>query len=297
MKICEILSYLKSEDIAFSFSGDDGAEVEGFSSLSHYRANTFTWVKNAKCIPAGLDEEKLQLVFTEPDVSVQSQNVIHTPQSKKAFFGAMAHFSGQEPLGPSQGKNCYIAPTVKIGKNVCIGHNCTLDGDITIGDNTVIWHHVTILNRVSIGKGSEIRSGVVIGHDDSISFTEDENHQKTMIRHFGGVRIGDDVLIGENSTVCRGTIDDTTVEDGVKIDALTQISHNCHLQKNAVLIAGSRLCGSVTVEEDAQVVGAIIRNQCCVGRGAMVGMGAVVVKDVPPGAVVVGNPARPLDGQ
>ena len=164
----------------------------------------------------------------------------------------------------------------------------------TIGDNAVIGSNVTIVNRVIISEGTEIRSGVVIGHDDSISYTEDAHHNKFPIRHFGGVWIGRNVMIGENSTVCRGTLDDTYIGDGVRLDALTQVSHNCRFEKNSVAVGGCRFFGSVTVEEGAYLVGALVRNQCRIGKEAVVGMGAVVIKNVENNQTVVGNPARPF---
>ena len=94
---------------------------------------------------------------------------------------------------PAIGQGTYIGPRVKLGNNVRIGHNCTLDGEITIGDDTVIWNNVVMVNRVTVGSRCTICSGTVIGHD-GFGFTEDAAHRKTMVRHFGGVHIGDDPL-------------------------------------------------------------------------------------------------------
>lgn len=294
MKISEILEYLRSEKIPFSFCGNESDEVERFSSLSHYKKGTFTWVKKQENIPAELEQTSVSLVFCPEDICGDFPNMIRTPESKHAFFSCMEHFYGEEKKPAGIGQFTYIAPSVKLGENVRIGCGCTLDGDISIADGVVIGHHVTIINRVSIGAGTEIRSGVVIGHDDSISYTEDARHNKLNVKHFGGVHIGRDVLIGENSVICRGTIDDTTIGDGVRIDALTQISHNCIIEKNAVLVAGSRLCGSVHLKENAYLAGAIVRNQCVVEEDALAGLGAVIVKNVPAGETVVGNPAKPM---
>lgn len=294
MQIAEILAFLETEGIIFSFEGDASAEVEGFSSLKEYKAGCLTWVKNRGSIPAGMDLSQVRLAVVSEEVEGVFPNVIRTNRSKQAFFAVLEHFWGEEKAQPPVGVHTYISPEVKLGRNVRIGNHCTLDGEITVGDGTVIGHNVTIINRVHIGRNCEIRSGAVLGYADAISYTEDEYHNKTMIRHFGGVRIGDDVLVGENSTVCRGTIDDTVIEDGVKLDALTQVSHNCHFEKNSVAVSASRFCGSVRVGEGAYIVGAIVRNQCRIGREAFVGMGAVVVKDVEDGQTVAGNPARPL---
>ena len=197
MKISDILDFLKAEAIPFSFTGVPEESVEGFSSLAHYKPGSFTWVKAQKNIPEGFDLSRIQLAFLSEDVVGPFRNAIRTPESKHAFFSTMDHFYGQEEDRPAVGHFTYISPKVKLGKNVRVGHNCTLDGDITIGDDTVIWNNVVIVNRVSIGKRCDIHSGAVIGHD-GFAYTEDEAHRKTMVRHFGGVSIGDDVLIGEN---------------------------------------------------------------------------------------------------
>lgn len=294
MQIAEIMSFLKRKGVSFSFEGNPLATVEGFSSLKHYRPGCFTWIKNRASIPEEMDLSQVQLAIVSEDVTGDFSNVIKTAQSKYAFFATIEHFYSEKKEKPRVGEFTYISPEVKLGENVYIGHNCTLDGPITVGDGTVIGHNVTMVNRISIGRNCEIRSGVVIGHADSISYTEDENQNKTMIQHFGGVRIGDDVLVGENSTICRGTIDDTVIEDGVKLDALTQISHNCYFEKNSVAVSASRFCGSVTVGEGAYIVGALVRNQCYIGKNAFVGLGSIVVKNVEEGQTVVGNPAKPF---
>lgn len=294
MKVSEILDFLHSEGIPFAFMGNPEAMAEGFSSLSRYKPGSFAWIKAQKNVPDGFDLSQLALAFVSEDVDAgAAPNVIRTPESKRAFFSAIERFYAQEEERPAIGQFTYISPKVKLGKNVRIGHNCTLDGDITIGDGTVIWNNVVIVNRVTIGRDCDIHSGAVIGHD-GYAYTESADHKKTMVKHFGGVTIGDRVLIGENVCISRGTIDDTILESGVKIDSLSHIAHNCCWHKNAAAAAPCRTNGSTVVEENAYLAGAIVRNQCTIGENAFVGLGAVVVKDVPPGATVVGNPAKPF---
>lgn len=294
MKILDILEYLKAEHIPFAFSGDAESWVEGFSSLTRYKPGSFTWIKAQKNIPENFDLSQLSLaVVSEEADPGAAPNVIRTPESKRAFFAAVEHFYGQEENRPAIGQFTYISPKVKLGKNVRIGHNCTLDGDITIGDNTVIWNNVVIMNRVTIGKDCNIHSGAVIGHD-GYAYTEDEDHKKTMVKHFGGVTVGDQVLIGENVCISRGTIDNTILESGVKIDALGHIAHNCWLEEDTAMLVPCSVSGSVHVGRNGYLAGNIIRNQCTIGENAFVGLGAVVVKDVAPGETVVGNPAKPF---
>lgn len=293
MKISEILDFLRAEQITFSFTGDAEEEVEGFSSLTHYRPSSFTWVKTQKNIPEDFDLSGIRLAFIAEEVTGSFRNVIRTPESKRAFFSTMEHFYGEKEERPAVGQFTYISPKVKLGKNVRIGHNCTLDGDITIGDDTVIWNHVTIVNRVVIGHNCNIHSGAVIGHD-GYAYTEDVSHRKTMVKHFGGVSIGDDVLIGENVCISRGTIDDTVLESGVKIDALGHIAHNCWFEQDAAMAVPCSVSGSVHIGRNGYLAGNIIRNQCTIGENAFVGLGAVVVKDVEANQTVVGNPAKPF---
>lgn len=293
MKISEILRFLDEEKIPYTFEGNEADEIEGYSSLKNYRSETFTWIKDRKNLTGNTGE--IKLAFACEQIEGKASNLIRTDNlehSKRAFFSCIERFYGNHDVKEGVGSNCYIGPDVRIGKNVRIGHNCVLDGKIVIGDNTRIWNHVTMINNITTGRFCEIRSGAVIGHDDSISYTEDENLKKIPVKHFGGVLLGDNVVIGENSTVCRGTIDNTVLEDNVWIDAQTMISHNCYLHKNATVVGASRLFGSVTLEENAYVTSAIIRNQLTIGRDALVGMGAVVTKDVASGITVVGNPAK-----
>lgn len=294
MKISDILSFLRDESIPFDFVGSETDTVEGFSSLMHYKQGSFTWIKTQKNIPEGFDLSQITLVFVSEEVDAGSApNVIRTPEGKRAFFFTIEHFYGQEEERPAVGQFTYISPQVRLGKGVRIGHNCTLDGDITIGDGTVIWNNVVIVNRVTIGENCDIRSGVVIGHD-GLAYTEDADHKKAMVKHFGGVKIGDRVLISDNVCVNRGTIDDTILESGVKIGCLGHVGHNCSVGENTALLLDTVLCGSVTVGRNSCLSGATVLNQIKLGDESRVGFRSVVLWDVAPGQQVFGYPAQKL---
>ena len=294
MKITEILRFLDEEQIPYVFRGKAESEVARFSSLTRYKPGTFTWVKKQENIPDGFDCAAVALAFVAEGVTGAFPNVIETSQSKRAFFSVMEHFYGETESRPAIGQFTYLSPQVKLGKNVRIGHNCTLDGDITIGDDTVIWNGVTIVNRVTIGQRCEIQSACVIGHD-GFGYTEDEAHNKTMVRHFGGVTIGDEVYLAMNTVVERGVIDDTEIKRGTKIDCLSLIGHNSVIGENSALVGGTVLYGSCHLGKNSYIAGALLRNQCTVGDNAFVGLGAVVVNDVPADTTVIGNPAKPYN--
>lgn len=290
MTIQEILNFFDSMNIEYTFLGNKQTEVSGFSSLKNYKQNTFTWAKNELAYDYNF-KDKL-LVIVQEGLDIQAQNVIVTTQSKLAFFSLIEYVADNhsEYIQPV-GIGSVIGKDVRLGKNVIIGNNCVLEGKIVVGDNTRIWHNVVILNNVNIGQDSEIQSGCVIGHD-GFAWNEDADKCKTMIKHFGGVDIGNHVYMGPNVVVDRGEIDHTRIEDGVKIDANCFIAHNVIIKRNAILITGSKLYGSSELGEDAYVASATVRNQCKIGNHSFIGMGAVVTHDIPDNVTVVGVPAH-----
>lgn len=293
MKIFSILNFLEESGIPFEFQGDPDTDVFGFSSLTHYKNGTVTWIKKQESIPGDFDPAVIRLCIVSEEVCGKFPNVIRTSKSKRAFFSAIEHFYGDDHDDrPVIGHGTYLSPKVKVGVDVHIGCNCTLDGEIIIGDHTSIDNNVSIIHHADIGQRTVIQSGVVIGHDD-LAYTE-EDGLKVMIRHYGGVKIGDDVTIGANTIINRGTIDDTVVGNNCIIDGQCHISHNVIMDDGVTLISGTRLYGSVHVEKNAYITSAIVKNQCTVGEDAMIGMGAVVTHDVPAQTTVVGIPAKPL---
>lgn len=294
MRIRKIIDFLNANDYEYLFTGNLDDEINGFSSLAKYRAKTITWCKSVEYMEDfDFDSRDYSLIVAPKnlDSSLYRGNTIFTDTPKKIFFDILDNLFSESDKTSSIGSGSYISEKVKIGDNVKIGYNCVLDGEIEIGDNTVIYNNVSIINKTKIGRNCVIHSGVVIGHDD-FSYTEDENHTKTMIKHYGGVVIEDEVFIGANSVVNRATIDDTLIRKGTKIDAFCHISHNSEIGRNSSLISGSRLYGSVTTGENVYIASAIIRNQLHIGDNALIGMGSVVIDDVNDNVTVVGVPAK-----
>lgn len=288
--IKQITAYLKEQNFPHVIRGNPEETICGFSSLSRYREGTITWINSPqKSIPTSVP---VSACVIQEGADTGAAVKIITPQSKAVFFSILEHFWGDSADNdmPDIGSGSVIGPHVHIGENVKIGYNCSITGDVTIGDGTVIEDNVVIRNRVKIGCNCTIQSLTVIG-EDGYGYSEDEFHIKTMIRHFGGVSIGNDVFIGCHTNIARGTIDDTVIESGTKIAPSTAISHNNYIGKNASLIY-TKLFGSVTVGDNAYVSASIVRNQTTIGKDAIVGMGAVVTTDVEENKVVIGVPAK-----
>ncbi len=179
-----------------------------------------------------------------------------------------------------------IHPSVVIGKNVVIE-----DGSV-VGEGSVIEHNVVIHKGTRIGKNTRIRSCSSIGGD---GFGFDRDSDKTPIRfpHLGGVVIGDNVEVGACTTIARGALSDTIIENDVKIDNLVHIAHNCVIKKGAFIIACAEISGGVTVGENAWIApNSCTHQKISIGANALIGLGAVVTKNVPDSTVFAGNPAK-----
>ena len=292
----DILKYLNDNNEAYIFEGNDNVSTKGFSSYGNYRHGSLTWLKNISAIEQNGKHNVTLAVVQEGLEESVAENRIITKESKRVFFDLLENFFSTDKKQESVGRNTYISPEVKLGKNVIIGNNCTLDGDITIGDGTRIYNNVNIINSATIGKDCEIQSGVNIGHN-GFAFTEDEAHKKTMVKHYGNVIIGNDVYIGGNCYIERGTIDSTIIKNGAKIDGACIIGHNCNIGRNVAMVAGTILFGSVCLEDNAYIASALVKNQVTVGRNAIVGMGSVVTKNVEVDTTVIGVPARELNNR
>ena len=291
VRLRDICKFLDKENIFYEFQGNPEDSIHGFSSLTYYAEGTMTWCKDSSYLPQEKRRYTLMVLGRNMEKEGSFLNSIVTDNPKKVFFSVLEEFFGKEEELPNVGRGTYVSDNVKLGSNVKIGHNCTLAGDITIGDNTVIYNNVTIINRVTIGSDCVIQSGTIIGHDD-FAYTEDEEGKKTMIKHYGGVDIGDDVFIAAGCVINRGTIDNTVICKGSKIDANCQISHNVYIGKNSAIISGSRIYGSVRTGENVYIASATVKNQLTLGDNCVVGMGSVVLNNVEDNAVVVGAPAK-----
>lgn len=290
MKIQDILVWLDEKNEKYCFTGNPLEIVEGFSSLDHYRDNTFTWIKTEEKFNCLSTNSIIKLAVVQSGVDVQVENIIISNQSKKVFFSVLEHFWGEKNKEEQVGKGTVISSDVKLGQNVEIGDNCTLSGDINIGNGTVIGSNVVIVNHVTIGENCEIQSLSVIG-EDGFGYYEDAFGNKTMIKHFGGVEIGDNVFIGSHVNIARGTIENTVIESGTKIAPTTHIGHNNYIGKNSTVIC-SNLFGSVEIGEQAYIVSSTVKNQCKIGKNTIVGMGSIVTKNIEDEKVVIGAPAK-----
>ncbi|MDO8716408.1 MAG: DapH/DapD/GlmU-related protein [Dehalococcoidales bacterium] len=162
-------------------------------------------------------------------------------------------------------------------------------------DPEVISSHAHVFEGVHFGENCKVKPGAVIGYE-GFGFERHPDGTPFRIPHIGKVIIGNNVEIGANTVIARGTVGDTLICDNVKIDDCVFIAHNCRIGRNTLVIAGAVICGSVTIGEGCWIgAGCRIKEKVTIGDGAKIGIGAIVIKDVPAGETRAGMKAQPLE--
>jgi acyl-[acyl carrier protein]--UDP-N-acetylglucosamine O-acyltransferase len=180
----------------------------------------------------------------------------------------------------------------KIDPSVTLGRNVMIENGVEIGAGTILYNNIVIGRGTKIGQNCRIKSGAIIG-EEGFGFERDSEGVPQRMPQLGKVIIGNHVEVGSLVTVCRGALSNTVIEDHVKIDDHCHIAHNCYIKKSTMLAAGAILSGSVTVGEESWISpNSTVMNKSVIGHHALIGIGAVVVRDVADNAKVMGNPAK-----
>lgn len=184
-----------------------------------------------------------------------------------------------------------IGPASELGESVVVGPGCVVGAAVRIGADTKMLARVTVMDRVEIGERCLLHPGVVVG-SDGFGFAHD-NDSWLKIPQLGTVVIGNDVDIGANTTIDRGTIEDTIIEDGVILDNLVQIAHNVRIGAHTAMAAFSGVAGSTTIGERCVIAGAVvIVGHLSVCSDVMVTVRSMVTRSITtPGTYSGGLPA------
>ncbi len=188
------------------------------------------------------------------------------------------------------GKNVLIGKNVKIGKNCLIGHNTIIEHDVKISDNCKIGSNVILKNCI-IGKNTNILDGAIIGKKGFGFFPIDNKNFR--YPHIGAVIIGENVEIGCNNTIDRGSLSNTIIGDGTFLDNQVHIAHNVKIGKNCIITGQVGFAGSSTIGNKVQIGGqAGISGHLTIGDNVKIGGGSGVIKNIPSKTSVMGYPAK-----
>lgn len=277
--------------------GDPAREARSARPLSSCTPGSVTYLK------AGGDPEKFRaqlqgvvLVCTQDHARLLndgSLTCLAVENPRLTFMRIVSsHFSLPRPPAGVH-RTAFVEPDAKIDPTATVSAHCYVGSGCVIGPRTILHPNVVLYSDVRIGADVVIHASTVVGAD-GFGYERNEDGALEKFPHIGGVVIEDDVEIGSNTSIDRGTLGDTIIRSGVRIDNQCHISHNVEIGRNSAVIAQSMIGGSVIIGDQAWLApAALVLNQIRIGAGATVGLGAVAVKNVNPGETVMGSPAVP----
>ena len=258
MRLGQIIDALGGE-----LSGSPDLTIDRLAPLDTATPHSLSFVSQARYL-GGVDSTQASAVIIRPDWQSRAESAglacIITPDPY-LYFARLTQWWRAQHQPPSNAPlihpSAVVDPTARIHPTARIGPLCVVEAEASVGADSWLKSRVTLGEYCQVGERCIVHSGVVIGADGFGFAPHAEGWVK--IEQLGAVRIGNDVEIGANSCVDRGALDDTVIEDGVKLDNLVQIGHN------VVVGAHTAMAGCVGVAGSAR-----IGARCTIGGGAVV---------------------------
>lgn len=293
--------------------GNPKLEISGVSEIQNGTSGTITFIGNPKYKKYAADT-LASAIITADETDLSDTNGILVKNPQLAFAKILNHF--YTPPKPNKGihQTAVISDSATIGKDVSIGPfslieerasigdhsiigaNTIIGKDASIGKNCHLHNNITIYHNCTIGDNNTIFSGSVIGSDGFGFVEEDGIHIK--IPQTGAVITGDNVDIGANCTIDRGTIGDTIIGAGTKFDNLVHIAHNVKTGRGCLFTAGVSIAGSVELGDFCIFAGnSGSVPHVKIGDGAVFAIKSVATKSLPGGKTYAGVPAREIKEQ
>ncbi len=308
---------LRLKDIAKAIDAEleddvENIEINNITSIKEANKGDITFLSNKKYL-ADLASCKVSAAIVSFDFDQDLNNIIllrsHNPYYSYSLLVEL-FYSSAEIIEEKIENSAYIHESAKIGKNCYIGHNVVIKANVEIGDNSVIKSGSFIDYGVKLGSNARIDTNVsisfaIIGDDvvilpganigqDGFGFaTHNGVHKK--IYHTGCVIIGNNVEIGANSTIDRGSMNNTIIEDLCRIDNLVQIGHNAHIKKGSILVAQVGVAGSSTIGSYCALGGQVgVAGHVIIADNVQIAGQGGVIQDINESGVMGGTPAVPI---
>jgi UDP-3-O-[3-hydroxymyristoyl] glucosamine N-acyltransferase len=293
--------------------GDAATELTGVAAPERAASSDLIFVDSPKQA-ARAQSSAAKCVVLPPGLVVAGKTVLRVQNAKVAFAKAAALLREPSIIATGVHPTAVIAPLAKVAPNASIGPYAVIGEDAHIGDHTQVGAHcvigagswigdncrihprVTIYANMRVGNRVEIHAGAVLGADGFGYAFGEGRHWK--FPQAGIAEIGDDVEIGANATIDRGSLDDTRIAEGVKIDNLVHVGHNVKIGAHTILAAQTGISGSSVLGHHVVVGGQVgIADHCTLEDHSIAGAQAGIPtgKTIRSGQVVWGTPARPLD--
>ncbi len=251
---------LKDIAEALEINCENDIKITGLNTLIDSDENELTFLENKKYIN-DLEKTKAAAVLVKEEFAskvpsgtvalICDEPYLKLAYASKLFAPKVVEIVGEECI---VGENTTIMQNVYLGKDSKIGSNCTImagafiGDNVEIGNNTIIYPNVTIYRDCKVGSDCIIHAGTAIG-SDGFGFANTKTGKYIKIYQNGNVTVGNDVEIGANCAIDRAVFKSTIIEDGVRLDNLVHIAHNCKLGRGCILTGQVGLSGSTTLHE------------------------------------------------
>jgi UDP-3-O-[3-hydroxymyristoyl] glucosamine N-acyltransferase len=302
----EIVAQLGGEAV-----GDAGRRLSGVATLDsagpdeiaflanpRYRGRLATTRAGAVILgPGDRDAAKMPCIVSENPYAYYARTValFHPEEPWKPGIHPFAQVDASANVDATSeiGAFVVVEAGATIGPRARIGAHCVIGSGACVGEGTRLYPRVTVYSGCSIGARCILHSGVVIGAD-GFGMARDAGRW-VKITQVGGVRIGDEVEVGANTTIDRGALDDTVIGEGVKLDNQIQVGHNVVIGAHTVIAGCTGIAGSVTIGRDCMIGGGVgIIGHLSICDGVTISGFTFVTKSiVKPGTYTSGTPAMP----
>lgn len=289
--------------------GDADVFVCNVRGIDEAGEGDLTFIANPK-YKDRLEETRASAILVSPGTTSPGKNLIVTNDPYSAMAMALTLLYPEEaiPSGISDsafieadadiGEGTTLYPGVYVGRRTRIGRGARLypgvfvGDDATVGEDSILHPNVVVYKNCRIGKRVILHAGVIVGADGFGFAKPGADNRK--IPQVGIVQIDDDVEVGANTTIDRGTLGKTWIQKGVKIDNLVQIAHNVVIGQNSIIVAQAGIAGSTKLGESVILGGQVgVAGHITIGDNVMVGGQSGVHEDVSPNQIVSGTPLMP----
>lgn len=292
LKIKHIFDLLNAKQITFKYQGKQDLLVQQPVSVDNLEDGCVAFVRLGKLLTYKdfLTPECLLIVSSEEKLKhFKEANLLITPIPEIAFYAIAKLFQPQTSL--SIRSMVQISPKARIAEDVDIKSFVYIGDNVTIGRGCVINEGCVIDNAI-ISERTVLQPGVKVG-SDALGGLKDSDGKWHDRPHFGLVEIGSNVRIEDNVVINRGYLRNTILSDNVRVGTMTWIGNGAYISEGVILGQSVTVAGSVTIGENTSIWGnAALRDGIVIGKDSVIGMGAVVIADVPDGELWVGNPAE-----
>ncbi len=302
-----------AEFLGSPLQGDSAVVLKGVASPEAADTDDLVYLESSRHTERVI-RSAARCVITSSELMISGKTLILTPRPKLAFARAAAWLVPPAPIAHGVHATAVISQSARLGRGSAVGPFAVIEEEVEIGEETQIgafcflgrgvwlgrgcrlYPRVTLYAAVKIGNNVIVHSGAVLGCDGFGYVTDQGKHWK--FPQAGALEIGDDVELGANTTIARGSLETTRLASQVKLDNLVHLAHNVQVGERTLVAAQTGVAGSSVIESDVMVGGQVgIADHCRLEAGCVAGAQAGIPsgKIVRRGQTVWGTPARPIE--